>query len=267
MHLHGMSKSPLLTETIHVIMCVWGRPQSLSRNVVSLLTEQTYADRIKLHVWNNNADSVEMQKAIESTIEILERDHGHVEHVGALEVYDSASNLYGSGRFLLARKLLETDPLDYVIMVDDDELLPNNYIERLWEEREPRRYVAWYGRNFIKGKDYWHSETAQEDRHRTTMKDSVSTFHYGGTGGSLIDAAFFRTYALFEMNESIQKMEDIWLSYLIHQSEGWSIKRSRVLPRFNEDDQNSMDAGLYAVLMDEKCYFLEWLREVGKWRV
>ena len=82
-----------------------------------------------------------------------------------------------------------------------------------------------------------------------------------------MDAAFFRTDALFEMSDGVRRMEDIWLSYLLHQAGGWEIKRSAVLPKFNEEDQSSMEAGLYAILMDEKCYFLEWLRDLGQWDV
>ncbi|KAG5175116.1 hypothetical protein JKP88DRAFT_250431 [Tribonema minus] len=153
-------------EDIHVFLCVWGRKHLLQKTIHSLMRRQTVSSRIRLHVWNNNPDiatQVDLVSAIMSP---------------NIDVTHSAVNLYSYARFLDIKQTLQTRHIDYAIIVDDDQLFPSDYIEKLYAERRPKAYVSWWGRQF-NGQSYFNGTPSAPELIRGLRRD-ITDFDYAG---------------------------------------------------------------------------------------
>ena len=220
---HRPSKQLQLSPII-IIICMWkGRDDKefFKRLMSSVIpTDQT----LDIHVCNNDPEQQEDRMLL---VKEFNNQYTH-----KITIHDMEENKYGYGRFLLARKLLKLQYLDYVIMLDDDQYVFPIY--DVYKNREPKTYKTWFGKNWdldtIKP-DYWHPKEMmcikcplKEWRWRLPHTD---TWQYGGTGMSIIDANAFKIKELYELETKYQRIEDMWLSYIV-QLANFKIARLRV---------------------------------------
>ena len=136
-----------LEEDIHIVMCCWKRFEHLELQIKNLNT-QTYNKRIHLHLLNNN------QKDKEKILKIVNKCKDLYDIKISLSHYDN--KYYGFQRFLYIRDvLLKKTILDYVIIIDDDQLFTNDWVEKIWNKRKPKTYLGWYCKKWINNYHYW----------------------------------------------------------------------------------------------------------------
>ena len=256
-----------INENIHIVMCCWNRFQNLHEQLISLNC-QTIAKRIHLHLLNNNA-------AEQATIEgIVARFHDLEQSHITISVYHYTNTHFGFQRFLFIREtLLQRYIVDYVIMIDDDQLFAPNWVASMWSLRCPFIYTGWYCKRWTvktvnnrKYVDYWHGSTVTPRDCLLNHKPHIVQCHYVGTGGSLVDVNIFKSPLLWTPPSdlpsgiSIYNIEDMWLSFIATRHR-YTLQRS-FLPEclsLNTIDQRSNVASLWTKLGSSKQQLLDHL--------
>lgn len=209
---HGALRS----ENIHVIMCVFDRGNLFKRAVFSNVLNQSYAGRVYLHVCDNGNNSKNW----------LHLPELHVSTKKVIKFYKLPINIHGFARFIIMKKVLQTTYVPYFIMIDDDVIFGReDVLATIHAQRRPETYASWWGRNFIEGKPY--SVSSIEAWHLVRgLKPDVTSFHYGGTGLSIIDSQIIKYYDMFlaRIPREYRYIEDIWLSYVVN-TIGWRVQR------------------------------------------
>ena len=213
-------KSP---DIVHVIACMWQRSATDTGFLTSLMNSY-FIDRktLNIHICNNSPAYQARREKIAQ--DLNDNNHGH-----KITIHDMGSNTYGYGRFLLAKQLQKVQPIDYIIMVDDDQRVIRDTLSDIYNVREPLTFKAWYGKSWnADNKDYWHPNKSilDQDVPSESIKQhpEITSWQYGGSGMSIVDANAFRIEELFQIPEVYKDVEDMWLSYVL-QLAGYKIGR------------------------------------------
>jgi glycosyltransferase involved in cell wall biosynthesis len=248
-----------IVEDIHIVMCVYKRPYNLEKQLINL-NSQSVSNRIHLHLINNNPSLNDIFKYI------LSNPSNKLRYT----VYNCDNTYFGFQRFLTIRDdVLKNHNLDYVIIIDDDQIFHDDWVENMYNLRNPKTYTAWYVKKWnINNLDYWKgSLITMTDARKQTPKD-LDDFHYGATSGCIIDVNIFNeTSELWNIpkdlpdNVTVHNIEDLWLSYVIIKYYKWNIKRS-FLPEkesLNELLNDSNKQCLWKTLHTQKQILFERL--------
>jgi glycosyltransferase involved in cell wall biosynthesis len=263
-YVRNLTPKPLTIEPIHIIMCIWKRPENLSLQLENL-NNQSVANRIHLHLLNNNLDNREV---FEQIVAVSTRTYTNINIT--LSHYDNKYCAFL--RFVYARDvLLRSFNIDYVIFMDDDQLFESTWVENLYNSRAPKTYMAWYCKKWTMDKiDYWDGSIVTSTDCKTGVKtDQIENMHYGATCGSIIDTTIFVDKSLlFEVPEDLPEgltlyngIEDLWLSFVVRKIYRWNIKRTlyKEQTTLNIPNSNSEKVSLYLNLRGEKQRLFEYL--------
>jgi len=203
---------------IHIVMCVYQREERFPGIMQNLKNSKTPGYKIHLHVCVNHPNNIEIVKKYAES-NFFESSQVSVDYV----IYD---NHWGFARFEIAQDLFKRELVDYVIMIDDDETFSQSFIFGMYQEREPKCYVGWYGRFFKYQSEYWNPGAISKYK-----GDRYTAYDYIGTGGSLIDVGIFQDkFTIEKCPKDFVNIEDVWLSYCVGRYEGWKRKATRVKP-------------------------------------
>jgi hypothetical protein len=250
-----------IIEDIHIVMCCWERLENLEAQIQNL-SSQTVSTRIHLHLLNNNIETADVLKGmVEELI---------LKYTIKISLTQYTNIFYGFQRFLYVRDiLLKQHNIDYVIMIDDDQLFKTDWVESMYALRAPRTYTCWYGKLWSgENIDYWNGSLVTFVQCHRNEKSEYVDFHYGGTGGCIIDVSIFnKNSSLWETQTdlpdgvTVYNIEDLWLSFVVRKNYGWNIKRS-FLPEsstLNTKGSNSQMQSLYKLLGYHKQKLLQYL--------
>jgi hypothetical protein len=258
-----------LPEPIHIVSCAFARVSLLREVLTANIENQDVGGRpIYLHVCNNG-DS-EQEAVLESIL-------SSVKGLAGYRLRTFADNPGGFARFYMMQDAIKEFNVDYFVMLDDDIMLPAEHgLKDLMAEARPQEYNAWWGRHYKAGADYFFSKLSPPDL-KAGRPAGISTFHYAGTGLSVIDANIVRFYfpLLDKVPDRYRKVEDLWLSFVAHQL-GWRVRRI-VMPgvifmedgNINKNEESKelvQTTSLWRQLKEVKTEMLEDLRVCG-WNV
>lgn len=225
------------TEKIHILLCCWRRLFNLKMQIQSL-EDQTVSNQIVLHLIDNSGEEEKIKNIISEfkDLEIkIEISH-----------YDNSKSCFQ--RFFYIRDILLKNWIcDYVIIIDDDMLFNDNWVEELYQLREPKTFVPWYGKiwNEKNKNNYW---IGMVDDCQTGGSPNITEFDYGGPGGSVIDSKIFEHDSeIFHIPEDlvVYDKDDIWISYVIKNKKDWKIRRSFLPPiMINDHNPESKNAAM-----------------------
>ena len=262
-YIRDSSPKNKIIEDIHVIMCCWKRIQFLESQIYNL-NEQTVSKRIHLHLLNNNINNkVKLDKMI---IEFKIK-YKNIK-ISLTHYYNK---YYGFQRFIYIKDYLIKDyNIDYVMMIDDDQLFEIDWIENMYNSREPKTYKSWYCKKWTPDNiDYWSGSFLNRLYcKRNDVDKDIDNITYCGTGGSIIDVAiFYDTSKLWDIPDdipepvSIFNIEDLYLSFIAKKIYGWKLKMSKFTEKFTYNDSNetSNSVSSYVTLKLQKQLFLEYL--------
>lgn len=216
-YLNTLKPVEKIEEDIHIVMCCWKRVKNLRKQIKNL-NKQTFNKRIHLHLLNNNQEKEEITKIVNKCKELykLKISLSHYEN-----------KYYGFQRFLYIKDvLLKKYILDYVIIIDDDQLFDNKWVENIWNLRKPKTYCGWYCKKWSKWKElnYWNGTLINSYECRDNKKENIKGCQYIGTAGSIIDVNIFNNNSIIwniptdlPKGVSIYNIEDLWLSYICFQ--------------------------------------------------
>lgn len=252
-YISNITPKQKIIEDIHIVMCVYKRPLNLKDQLINL-NNQTVCNRIHLHIINNNDSLSETFK------EILENESNKIKY----HIYNYNNTYYGFQRFLTLRDvIIKNFNLDYVIIIDDDQIYEDDWVEKMYNLRTPKTYFCWYAKKWTKDNlNYWNGSLVSYTDCKLNKQEHITDYHYGATCGCIIDVNIFNEQTeLFNIpnNLNIYNIEDLWLSYVIIYYYKWDIKRSYLPEKMslNKIYKESDDQSLWKKLIHEKQIVFE----------
>lgn len=240
---------------INIVLLIYKRIHTLRDQLIHI-HEQSCIEDIHLHIICNNPELKLNFK------EIIDEYKSKIK----ITFIEKQNKLMFLERHYYAYK----NKFDYVIFLDDDLYLKKEHIENLYNMRREKTFFTFYGRVFKDRKNIklLYSNNKPSTHIKSIAKNS-EFFNYGGPGFSILDCSiyddFFKIYTSFnkEMQEYSMKMDDIFLSWAINNTEKWNIKNSFLRP----EDCKNMDAhSSYQDLWKYKDTFAYKLNSINSWK-
>ncbi len=211
-----------------IVMCAWKRVDNVG---VTIREIQAQNLNIDVYIWNNNY--YEKNK--------LEQEINQFDFV---KVFHSPKNIGGFGRFYISKTLLN---LSYkrVIFLDDDQVLPDQYLSTLISEHKPKSVVTSWGYVIKNKNNYW-------DRFDPGPGEEVD---YAGTRGLVVDINLFKVPEMFECPKKYWFVEDLWLSY-VARNQGYNLIRSSTQSITPDDGKDQSQKRLMVYRKNSMLRFL-----------
>lgn len=238
---------------VTVVLLTWQRLSSLKKMLLNL-KEQTY-DKFDIRI--SNANLVKFQY-VENVAKMFD---GHLD----IEVSHEGNDKFAFRRFAVGKDLAERGT-NIVIFIDDDVIIPTDYIEqclRYYEEKSYKSGFAW--KIDRGGSDYY--------KYRTRIHSPNDKANYCGTGLGMIDASIFLDPRLIrDAPDEAIKIEDLWLSYFAQRVLKWKLAP---IPQDNVILGGGDSVALYKQVLKEKhtlkapdkADFLRLLVRKYKWKL
>ena len=189
---------------VAIVMLTWQRLDKLSGSL-EMLCNQTNKD-FSLYISNSNLD--EVFRVEELVAPFKEKLNINLTH---------DSNEMYSFRRLTIGKDLALKGFEAVLFLDDDVIIPQNYVEQCLTYFEPNSYKSAYAWYFLEnGQNYY--------RKRVRVNSPLSKVHYCGTAVSMVDSKMFLEEGLFLAPADAHQIEDLWMSYYADHVLGWKLK-------------------------------------------
>lgn len=188
------------------MLLTWQRPNAL-KNTLRSLSWQTFED-FDVYISNSNPKYNSFVEDVASSFD--NKLNIWVRH---------DSNEHYAFRRLFVGRELALQKYKTILFIDDDIAFPNNYIEKVLSQWEPKTYKSGYAWA-VTGIDYY------KDRKRVySNKEKIK---YCGTGISMVDARLFLEKDLVDnYPPSALKIEDLWMSFYVDHKlrrKGWKLK-------------------------------------------
>lgn len=103
-----------------------------------------------------------------------------------------------------------------IMFLDDDIVIPNNYVELALTQYEDLSYKSWWAWNLNGGYTY--------EKDRTRITDPNVPANYCGAGASIVDSRLFLEENYFNLpTDDAKWIDDIWMSYYTNHILGWKL--------------------------------------------
>jgi len=193
---------------VPVIMCIWQRPESFAKTLAMLQAQTFPPEDFTFYVWNNNPD---LRERLEQVAAETPHDFGIIFH-------HHAENIGPIARAHQAHELARTGQYRYVVTIDDDQILPPDFLATLVAEAAPRTITSDWAWRFKTPTSYW-------KRYRPAVHAEAE---YCGVGGAIFDISLFADPAVLDIPAKYRLIDDLWLSYFARQR-GWRLRRSAAM--------------------------------------
>ncbi len=192
-----------------LIMCTYIRFENL-HTTLACINNQTDKD-FDFYIIDNSGQN-------EKLLKYLDKFKGSLD----ISVHNYANDFKQFARFILARDLAE-DGYEKIIFIDDDEIIPNTFIEECHRQYDE-----------ICVKSFWaHRVNSRYKRKIKIEKEELG--NYAGTGGLICSAKLFLNEDFFDCPEEYWIIDDLWLSYYILKFTNYKIKELKTDIKFIKD--------------------------------
>jgi hypothetical protein len=185
-------------------MLTWQRLERLPESL-EMLSKQTN-NNFSLYISNSNLEEI---SRVEELVTPFKQNL-------SINLTHDSNELYSFRRLFIGKDLAEKG-FEVILFLDDDVIIPENYVDQLLNHFEPNSYKSAYAWKFLEnGKNYY--------RNRVRIDNANSKVHYCGTAVSIIDAKIFLENGLFAVDSEVHKIEDLWMSYYADHVLGWKLE-------------------------------------------
>lgn len=195
-----------------VIMCTYLRYKNLPKTYNDL-NNQTNLDFDFYISDNSNHDP----HILNTTNKISEYMNYNI----FIKEYNNKYSIFS--RFMLAKDLAK-EGYTTIIFIDDDQKIPQTFIQDCYDQYEDKVVKSFYAHDIID--DYWKKQPLKKD---------VSG-NYAGGGGLMCNAELFLHKDFFTCPKKYYILDDLWISYFAKQVAGYDIKLLETDIRFIHDD-------------------------------
>ena len=190
-------------------MCTYIRFENLN-TTLGCINNQTDKD-FDFYIVDNSGQN-------EKLLKYLDKFKGSL----SISVHNYANDFKQFARFLLAKDLAE-DGYEKIIFIDDDEIIPNTFIEECHSQYD--EYCV---------KSFWaHRVNSRYKRKIKVEKEELG--NYAGTGGLICSAKLFLNEDFFDCPEEYWIIDDLWLSYYVLKFTDYKIKELKTDIKFIKD--------------------------------
>jgi glycosyltransferase involved in cell wall biosynthesis len=190
-------------------MCTYIRFENLN-TTLACINNQTDKD-FDFYIIDNSGQN-------EKLLKYLDKFKGNLN----ISVHNYANEFKQFARFLLAKDLAE-DGYEKIIFIDDDEIIPNTFIEECYSQ---------YDESCVKS--FWaHRVNSRYKRKIKVEKEELG--NYAGTGGLICSAKLFLNEDFFDCPEEYWIIDDLWLSYYVLKFTDYKIKELKTDIKFIKD--------------------------------
>ncbi|GAA3874337.1 hypothetical protein GCM10022381_16430 [Leifsonia kafniensis] len=213
-------------DAVPLVMCLWNRPDRIE-SILEELDRQDSMRPVRVVLWNNKrADRARYRRALAG---FTPRSDSTL----SVELVGSPINMGGIARFFVASKLRRSGYRGSFIMLDDDEVVPADFVTRLLDVAGPRIIAGFWA--FGLDGSYWN---------RQALADGEPA-DYVGTGGCVCDIDIVAHRDFFSLLPSQYAfMEDQWMSHYA-QSRGWTLQKIDLEISFVLDETNQAHGLVY----------------------
>ncbi|MFF1633605.1 hypothetical protein [Leifsonia sp. NPDC058248] len=194
------------TDAVPLVMCLWNRPQRLGE-IVRMLAAQESGHPVRLVLWNN---APQHQAELERVLADLP-----LGALSSVELYASPANIGGVARFVVARWLRNAGTRGAFIMLDDDQQVGPDFVDRMLADYAPHTIAAWWA--FANHGSHW----------RRSELEPGEDAGYAGTGGAVADLDLVSDATFFDLPARYLMLEDQWMTYYAR-TNGWTVRKSAV---------------------------------------
>lgn len=235
----------MMNNTINVALTLYNRPEYLHEQM-ECFANQTVADEMHLYVISNNP-AIDFQSMLTPYMDRLK-----------ITFIQKDNSLRSMERHFVVRSL----NLDYVMVIDDDMILYQDGIEKMYSCREKNTYKGILGRvfDFDNGKRYWDCQPIWHQNART---------NYTAASFAIIDCAIFDDYVEAvkdvptEHFSNIVMMDDLFLSWVINNKDDWKCYTVDVpVKKSYSGDSKAM----FIEVGGRKDDFAEYLHMKSRWK-
>lgn len=198
-----------------VIMCTYLRHKNLPKTYNDL-NIQTNLD-FDFYICNN---SDKISHILNTTRKNLEAAKYNI----FIKDYKNKQSIFG--RFFLAKELAKNG-YTKIIIIDDDQRIPETFIQDCYDQYEEGILKSFYAHNIID--NYWDKLPLGADE----------SGNYAGGGGLLCDASLFLHEDFFKCPKKYYILDDLWISYFAKDIAGYDIKSLNTNIRFMYDDYST----------------------------
>jgi hypothetical protein len=193
---------------VAIVMLTWKRLDSLPRSL-DMLSQQTNKD-FTLYISNSNIPEM---ATVESHITPF------IDKLNIILMHDS-NDLYAFRRLFIARELA-MQGFETILFLDDDVIIPINYVEQALSHFEPESFKSAYAWQFTQhGQNYY--------RRRFMVTNSSLRVDYCGTAVAMADAKLFLEDGLFLAPKEAYLIEDLWMCYYANHVLKWKLGYSPI---------------------------------------
>jgi glycosyltransferase involved in cell wall biosynthesis len=237
-HVVSLAPSTPVILPIHVVLVCWGRVYIL-KDQLEWLQYQDMAEKhqMVIHLLSNNPETKpEVFKTV-AEFEKQQRDGQFKDYVPVkIKVVENQVNWHTFSRFIYTNELRQTEPMDFVVFVDDNQFFPPNFVSSLLTYFKPRGMTTWYGKTFSTREtgmpDFGNPVITWENLMRGELE--LDAFAYGGPGGSVFDVnLWLLELQLMRLKRDLKgyhQLDDLWASFVIDALLGWEMRRQPALP-------------------------------------
>jgi hypothetical protein len=210
-----------------LIMCTYIRLTNMPKLLQKIKTQS-----------NKDFDFYIVNNAINQDFKLTGYFRKYGEELGVNVFIKNYENKYKQfARFYLARELAE-EGYEKIIFVDDDEVLPNSFIQDCHTQYDEKYVKSFYAHTF--DKDYW----------KKVRLKPREIGNYAGTGGLVCSSKIFLDHKLFECPEEYYIIDDLWFSHYILKFTDYKITLLDTQIQFIKDDKAT-----FVTLIDLKRSF------------
>lgn len=139
-----------------------------------------------------------------------------------IRVYNYGNDFKQFARFVVARDLAEQG-YEKIIFIDDDEIIPNTFIQECHDQYEPEAV-----------KTFW-AHMVESNYKRKIKLEKNEVGNYAGTGGLVCSSSLFLNKDFFDCPEEYWIIDDLWLSFYILSFTNLKIKELKTNIKFIKD--------------------------------
>ena len=162
---------------------------------------------------------------------IVDNSNRHTKLLGYLDKFGngmkiSVHNYHNEfkqfARFLLARDLAE-EGYEKIIFIDDDEIIPDTFIQECHDQYEPDAVKTFWG------------HMVEKIYNKKIKLEKNEQGNYAGTGGLICHSSLFLNDDFFDCPEEYWIIDDLWLSFYILSFTDLKIKELKTKIEFIKD--------------------------------
>ncbi|GAA2079997.1 hypothetical protein GCM10009840_14150 [Pseudolysinimonas kribbensis] len=182
-----------------MLMCLWNRPERIGA-VLEQLDRQDHPDGVRLYLWNNRrSDHGRYLQAIDAF-----RPAGSLH---AVDIAKSPFNLGSIARFYWARRLQRRGRDAPVIVLDDDEQIPDDFVSIALAAYRPDEVAA-----------FWAFRVLGDYFDRAPVAPGEEADHVG-PGGMVCSLRLFSDLRFFtKIPARYWMLDDIWFTHFARHS-------------------------------------------------